>query len=157
MQTSTFSAAMPGLPDPELDGQFYDGVPTRRFVAWIVDVLVVMALGVPVGVLFGLLTLGFGFAAFPLVLAGMGLLYRTATIANSSATWGMRFMGIELRKSDGARLDPLTAFLHALIYVVSMAVFPVQLLSCAMILTTRYRQGLGDIFLRTTAINRPEL
>ena len=57
---------MAGLPDPERDRQFYEGVPPRRLVAWFVDLAIVLLVGVPLAVLFGLLTLGFGFALFPL-------------------------------------------------------------------------------------------
>ena len=64
---------MSGLPDPDLDRQFYAGVRVRRFVAWVADLVLVMLVGVPLAVAFGLLTLGFGFALFPLVLGGVGL------------------------------------------------------------------------------------
>lgn len=153
--TDGFFAVMPGLPDPDRDPQFYDGIRGRRLVAWFVDVAIVLLAGVPVAILFGLLTLGFGFALFPLIVAGIGFLYRTATLAGGSATWGMRLMGIEFRRHDGTRLDPTTALLHTTIYAASLFfVFP-QILSCATILATRYRQSVADIVLRTTAINRP--
>jgi uncharacterized RDD family membrane protein YckC len=85
----------------------------------------------------------------------VGFLYRTASIASGSATWGMRFMGIELRRHDGSRFDLTTALLHTGIYTVSFSVIVLQIISCGAILTTRYGQGLNDIILRTTAINRP--
>ena len=43
-------APMAGLPDPERDRQFYDGVPARRLVAWFVDVAVILVVGVPLAV-----------------------------------------------------------------------------------------------------------
>lgn len=30
-----YDAAYTGLPDPEMDSQFYDKVPSRRLVAWV--------------------------------------------------------------------------------------------------------------------------
>ena len=66
MHADASSAPMAGLPDPEHDRQFYDGVPARRLVAWFIDLAIVLAVGVPVAVVFGLVTLGFGFALFPL-------------------------------------------------------------------------------------------
>ena len=155
MQATDFAGPMPGLPDPDRDRQFYDGVPARRLAAWVFDLVLILALGVPVAVLFGLATFGFGFALFPLVVAAVGFVYRTATIASGSATWGMRFMGIELRRHDGARFDLPTALLHTGIYTVAISVVVLQLISCVAILATRYGQGLPDIVLRTTAINRP--
>jgi uncharacterized RDD family membrane protein YckC len=155
MHAADFPGSMAGLPDPDRDPQFYEGVPSRRLAAWVFDLAVILLIGVPVAVVFGLATFGFGFALFPLVLAAVGFFYRTATIASGSATWGMRVMGIELRRHDGTRFDLLTALLHTGIYTVAFSVIVLQLISCAAILTTRYRQGLQDIILRTTAINRP--
>jgi uncharacterized RDD family membrane protein YckC len=149
------SGPMDGLPDPDHDRQFYAGVPGRRFVAWLIDGAVALAVGVPVAVIFGILTLGFGFALFPMILGAVWFLYRTATVANASATWGMRFTGIEFRRGDGTRFDLLTAALHSGIAVVCLGTFVLQLISCVTIVGTRYRQGLPDIILGTTAINRP--
>ncbi len=151
----SFSGAMPGLPDPERDRQFYEGVQPRRLAAWVVDVVVVLAVGVPLAMIFGLATLGFGLALFPIIVMGVGFVYRTATIAGGSATWGMRLMGIELRRHDGAKLDFPTAVLHTAIYTVAFGVVLLQLLSIVGMLATRYGQGLPDIVLRTAMINRP--
>jgi uncharacterized RDD family membrane protein YckC len=146
---------MSGLPDPEHDRQFYQGVPARRLVAWFVDVALVLLVGIPLAVVFGLVTLGFGFPLFPFILAAVGFVYRTATIAGGSATWGMRFTGIEFRRGDGTRFDFTTALLHTLLYLVCMSFFVLQLISCATIVGSRHRQSLGDMLLGTTAINRP--
>ena len=104
------------LPDPAIEPAFYDGVLVKRGIAWIVDIVVITALAVVAGVL----TLGVGFFLWPVVFLGIGALYRLATVAAGSATWGMRLMGIELRGHDGARLDPLQALLHVSGYYVSM-------------------------------------
>jgi uncharacterized RDD family membrane protein YckC len=155
MHADSFATPLHGLPDPERDEQFYDGVPLRRFVAWCVDVAIVLLTGVPLALVFGLVTLGFGFAMFPLIVAGVGLLYRTWTLSGASATWGMRFTGIEFRRGDGTRFDFTTALVHTLLYLVCMSFFVLQLVSCATIVGSRYRQSLGDMLLGTTAINRP--
>jgi uncharacterized RDD family membrane protein YckC len=146
---------MPGLPDPALDPQFYAGVQPRRLAAWVVDVLIVLAAGVPLALAFGLLTLGLGLALFPLILLGVGFLYRVATIAGGSATWGMRLFGLELRRADGAPLDPMTALLHTALYTVAIGTAVIQLFSIGGMLVTRYGQGLPDLLLRTAMINRP--
>ena len=155
MHAYDYSGPMGGLPDPDADREFYEGVPARRLVAWFVDVLIILAIGVPVAVLFVLATLGFGLPLFPVIVAGVGFVYRTLTIAGGSATWGMRFTGIELRRGDGTRFDLLTAILHTAIYMVCISVIVLQLISCLMIVGTRYHQGLQDMILGTTAINRP--
>jgi uncharacterized RDD family membrane protein YckC len=140
MDATSLSGPMPGLPDPDRDAQFYEGVPMRRFAAWLVDVVVVLLIGVPLALLFGLVT---------------GVLYRVLTLASGSATWGMRFTGLEFRRHDGTRFDLLFAILHTVITAVSLGVFVLQLVSCGTILWTRYRQSIADIILGTTAINRP--
>lgn len=155
MHATDLSGPMPGLPDPDRDAQFYEGVPLRRFAAWLVDLAIVLVAGVPLAVLFGLLTLGFGFALFPAIVGGTAFLYRVLTLAGGSATWGMRFTGLEFRRHDGTRLDLLFALLHTAITAVCFGVFVLQLVSCGTILWTRYRQSLADIVLGTTAINRP--
>jgi uncharacterized RDD family membrane protein YckC len=155
MHADAYRGPMAGLPDPDLDRQFYEGVPARRLVAWFVDVALVLLVGVPLAVLFGHFTLGFGFALFPFVVAGTGFLYRVATIVGGSATWGMRFVGIELRRGDGSRFDLLTAVLHTGIYMVCVGTVALQAISCLTIVGTRYRQSLADIVLGTTAINAP--
>lgn len=156
MQAYGYAGFMPGLPDPDLDRQFYDGVPARRLAAWVIDLVVILLIGVPVAFVFGLLTLGFGFLIFPFLVASVGFLYRTTTIAGSSATWGMRIMGIELRRADGSRFDFMTALMHTALYTIALGFVVLQLISCVAMIGTRYGQGLPDLILRTTAINRPE-
>ena len=156
MSATTTAAPLAGLPDPDLDRRFYAGVPLRRLVAWLIDVAIILLIGVPLAVLFGLLTLGFGFALFGFIIAAVGFLYRTALLAApASATLGMRFTGIEFRRGDGTRFDLPTALAHTAIYMVCISVFVLQLVSCVTILGTRYRQSLADLILGTTAINRP--
>ena len=120
-----------------------------------IDVTIILCVGVPLALIFGIFTLGFGFAMFPLIVAAVGFAYRVGTISDRSATWGMRVMGIEFRRADGARFDFLTALAHVAIYTVSMAFVVVQIVSCVAMIGTRYGQGVPDLVLRTTAINRP--
>lgn len=156
--TSLFDAYigdMSGLPDPDRDQRFYAGVPSRRLAAWVVDVIVTLGIGVPLALVFGLMTLGVGLALFPLILLGVGFFYRVATIASGSATWGMRLMGVELRRQDGTRFDLTAAFLHTALYTVCIGVMILQVASVVGMLGTRYGQGLPDLVLRSAMINRP--
>jgi uncharacterized RDD family membrane protein YckC len=156
--TSLFDAYigdMSGLPDPDRDQRFYAGVPSRRLAAWVVDVIVTLGIGVPLALVFGLMTLGVGLALFPLILLGVGFFYRVATIASGSATWGMRLMGVELRRQDGTRFDLTAAFLHTALYTVCIGVMILQVASIVGMLGTRYGQGLPDLVLRSAMINRP--
>lgn len=154
MQATRYSGPMAGLPDPDTSADYYSGVPLRRFIAWLIDLVVVIAIGVPIAVVFGVFTLGFGFALFPAIVTAVAFAYRTWTLADGSATWGMRFCGIEFRRGDGTRFDFTTAFLHTLIQTVAFAFFVLQLLSCVTILGTRYGQSLPDLILGTAALHR---
>ena len=143
------------LPDPEHDTQFYDGVPSKRLAAWVIDFLIIGAMTVAVTLPLGILTLGFGFVFFPAILFLATFFYRTLTIASASATWGMRMMGIEFRTRQGHRMDLLTAAIHTGIFMFLMASIIGWIATVAAILMTRYNQGLPDLVLVTTAINRP--
>ena len=84
----------------------------------------------------------------------VGFAYRFLTIAGGSATWGMRITGMELRRADGTKMDFRTAFLHTLIYTVSVAMTPLQLISIIMMLVNDRKQGLNDMMLGTAPIRR---
>ena len=141
----------PGLPDPDRSPEFYSGVPMRRALAWCIDVCLVFLLSL-LALPFTLFT---AFFWFPVLMLGVGFAYRWATIASGSATWGMRLMNIELRSASGQRMDAATAFLHTSGYAVSVVTFPLQLVSMATMAATPRGQGLTDLVLGSTAINRP--
>lgn len=140
----------PGLPDARTEAEFYDGVPAKRFFAWIVDVALIWLLTVLVLPL----TLFSGLFYLPILYFLVGFLYRWVGLARGSATPGMRFVAIEIRDWRGDRLDPGTAFLHTAGYAASVAAFPAQLVSVALMLVTEKRQGLTDLILGTAAIRR---
>ncbi|MCQ0092789.1 RDD family protein [Roseovarius sp. M141] len=146
---SYYSQAIP-LPDPDTHPEFYASIPSKRLVAWVIDSILIMVLCV----LISILTVGIGFFFFPALFLMIGFVYRTATLARGSATWGMAFMAMDMRRHDGARFDWLTAFLHTLGYSVSMAFVLPQVLSVLMMLIGARAQGLTDHVLGTVAINR---
>ena len=139
-----------GLPDPDALPEFYSDIPTKRALAWVVDVLIIGL----IALLLTPLTLFMSLFIFPLFAACIGYAYRVATLSRGSATWGMRLMSIEIRDVQGERLTLGTAFLHTTGYVVSMAMFPLQLISAVMMLATPRAQGLTDHFMGSAAINR---
>lgn len=95
-----------------------------------------------------------GLFFFPVLMAVVGFLYRVVTIANGSATLGMRMLAIEFRAADGARFNLSQAFLHTVGLNVAFAVFPLQLISVVMMATTERGQGLSDMVLGSVAINQ---
>ena len=156
MSDTTLSAGPHhGLPDPDLDRQFYDGVTSKRLVAWVIDVLVVAVFSILATLFVAIFTLGIGFFLLPPIWLTASFVYRTLTIANRSATWGMRLMGIELRDRSGDRFDTMHAAIHTGIFMVSMASLIGWLVSVLMMVGSRLGQGLPDMILGSTAINRP--
>jgi uncharacterized RDD family membrane protein YckC len=137
-------------PHPDTQPEFFDGILPKRFAAWVFDMLFVVLLCL-VALPFTLFT---GVFYFPVMMLVIGFLYRAATLANGSATWGMRLMAMELRDAEDRKLNGSMAILHTLGYSVSMAMFPLQLLSILLMLTNSTRQGLTDFVLGTVPLNR---
>lgn len=138
------------LPDPEYRPDFYDGVPSKRLIAWIVDSVIIFVLSalVVVGTLF------IGAFFWPVLWLVVDFSYRVITLTTGSATLGMRFAGIELRDQTGARFDLFQAGAHTLGYMVSMALPILQIVSIVMMLTGARKQGLTDMVLGSVALNR---
>lgn len=137
-------------PDPDTHPEFYDGIPMKRLLAWVVDMIVIIGLC--------LLVLPFtaftGIFFFPVLMLLVGFFYRVITLTTGSATWGMRLMGMELRDLRDRPFDFGTALLHTLGYSVSWAMAPLQLISVVLMCVTERKQGLSDMVLGTVAVNR---
>ncbi len=141
---------MTRTPDPDSQPEFYAGIPTKRFVAWIVDMILIVIACVVI-LPFTAFT---GLFFFPLMLLMVGFAYRVITLANGSATWGMRLMGMEIRTADDRVLDLGTAFAHTLGYSVSISMMPLQLISIILMCSTARCQGISDMVLGTVPLNR---
>lgn len=144
-----------GLPDRDLDAQFYEGVALKRLWAWIADFIVIFALSAVAVVVFGVGTLGLGFFAAPLVAMVTGFVYRWFTISQKSATWGMRLVGIEFRNHAGERFDSQNAAIHTALFSVAVMSGIGQLISVILMIGTSRGQGLHDMVMGSAAINRP--
>lgn len=132
------------------DETLFDGVPLRRFWAWVIDSLLIAALTTFLTVLTGFLAL-FVLGGFYMVVA---FLYRWAGMAGKSSTLGMRVMGLTFITREGQPIDGLTAFLHTLFYTMSVAFVVPQVVSVALMAFTREGRGLSDILLGTGLVNR---
>jgi len=139
------------LPDPVLQSEFYADTPTKRLFAWIIDMILISVLCVAL-LPFTAFT---GIFFFPFLILVIGFMYRVVTLANGSATIGMRLLAIEFRTADGSKFNLGNAFLHTLGYSVSMAAPLLQLISVVLMLTTERKKGLTDLLMGTVVINRP--
>lgn len=138
------------LPAPQTQPEFYADVPVKRLVAWVVDMVLIALLCV----LILPFTAFTGIFFFPFLILVVGFVYRVVTLANGSATLGMRFVGIEFRTQHGDRFELGHAFLHTLGYSISLSFFVLQVISIVLMLTTSRAQGLTDHIMGSVAINR---
>lgn len=100
-------------------------------------------------------TVGLGAFIFPLLAFAADLAYRGGCLYAWSATLGIRMMGIEIRNKDGDRVDANEVLFHSGLYIgITLTGFGVPATAIAMLINER-GQGLQDMVLETTAINRP--
>lgn len=144
------TAPMWGLPDPDLKPEFYADVATKRFIAWIIDTVLILLLCLIIIPFTAFTALFF----LPFLFLLVGFAYRTVSLANRSATPGMRLMAIEFRSHDGNRLTLPLAALHTLGFTVASSMVLPQVVSIVLMLTTARAQGLSDLVLGTAAVNR---
>ena len=141
---------MNAIPDPDTQPDFYKDVPLKRLLAWGVDTLIT--------VLACIIILPFtaftGIFFFPLLFLAVGFAYRSVTIANYSATFGMQLFAIELRNADGNPMDAGGAIAHTIGYTLSWSLPVLQLISIVMMASTYRGQGLSDHVLNTVMINK---
>lgn len=144
--------------DPYLEPELFRGVLTRRVVAFIIDVIVLsipVILGVVFIAVFGLVTLGLGWALFWLVSPASviwALVYYGATLGGPhSATIGMRVMDLELRTWYGAPGYFLLGAMHAVLFWISVSVLSPFVLLVG--LFNSRRRLLHDFVLGTVIIN----
>jgi uncharacterized RDD family membrane protein YckC len=102
------------------DVRAYDGVRTRRIMAFAIDYLIVGLLTIPFAILvllLGLLTFGLGWVLFSILVPAVAILYIWNTLGSSDqATTGMKLMNIRLDRLDGRRIDGLTAVVHSVLF-----------------------------------------
>ena len=137
------------LPDPDRQAEFYESVPAKRAMAWVIDTVAIALLTT----LIAAVTLVGLFFWLP-IFAFVNFIYRWASLANGSATPGMRLMSIEFRNAKGLELSSAEAFLHTLGYFISMSTAVIQVVSVILMMTGARGQGLSDLVLGTVALNR---
>jgi len=144
--------------DPDLQPELFRGVLTRRFFAFLID-LVVLSVPVILGYLFiavfGLITLGLGWALFwlawPATIVWAIVYYGACFGGPHSATVGMRVMDLELRTWYGAPGYFVLGATHAVLFWVSISFLSRLVLLVG--LFNRRRRLLHDVILGTIIIN----
>jgi uncharacterized RDD family membrane protein YckC len=144
--------------DPWLQPELFRGVLTRRVIAFLID-LIVLSVPIVLAILFiavfGLVTLGLGWALFWLVSPASiiwALVYYGASLGGPhSATLGMRVMDLELRTWYGAPGYFLLGAMHAVLFWISVSVLSPLVLLVG--LFNGRRRLLHDVVLGTVVIN----
>lgn len=144
--------------DPAANPELFEGVPARRLIAFLID-LVIIAIPIILVWIFLLaitiVTLGLGailFAVIPVVSTIWALLYYGMTLGGQrSATIGMRIMDLEMRTWYGAPAYFVLGAVHAIAFWVSVSVLtPLILVVCFF---NERRRLLHDMLVGTIVIN----
>jgi uncharacterized RDD family membrane protein YckC len=144
--------------DPWLQPELFRGVLVRRVFAFLIDLVII---SVPVILacmfiaVFGLVTLGLGWALFWLVSPASviwALIYYGSSLGGPhSATLGMRVMDLELRTWYGAPCYFVLGATHAVVFWISVSVLTPFILLVG--LFNGRRRLLHDFLLGTVVIN----
>jgi uncharacterized RDD family membrane protein YckC len=144
--------------DPDRQPEYFEGVLSRRLVAFFIDALVVLG---PIVLLalfifvFGLITLGIGWLLFWLlspIFVIWAIVYTGVTLGSpQSATIGMRAMDLEMRVWNGSRMYFLLGAVHVIFFwVLTTTLTPLVLLVG---LLNRRRRLLHDFLTGTVIVN----
>jgi uncharacterized RDD family membrane protein YckC len=147
--------------DPATNPELFEGVLSRRVVAFLIDFLVISAPVVLAAMFifaFGIVTLGLGWALYWLLPAGSviwALVYFGASLGGPrSATIGMRVMDLEMRTWYGAPAYFLLGAVHAFAFWFSVSALTPFILLVPFF--NRRRRLLHDVVLGTVVINNAQ-
>ena len=147
--------------DPVQQPELFEGVLARRVVAFLID-FVVIAIPVVLGAMFifvfGIVTLGLGWALYwllPTAAVIWAILYFGFTLGGPrSSTVGMRVMDIEMRTWYGSPAYFVLGAVHAIAFWFTVSFFTPFVLLVPFF--NQRRRLLHDILLGTIIINNPE-
>ncbi len=125
--SDTSQTRQPDFINPMATPEYYEGVLSRRVVAFLIDCFFIYG---PIVLLaffifiLGIVTLGIGWILFWIlspIFVIWALLYTVTTLGGKhSATWGMRTMDLEMRTVYGGRMYFLLACIHVIFFYVLM-------------------------------------
>jgi len=136
------------------DIQAYDGVRTKRILAFVIDYILIGLLMIPVAIvvaLFGVLTLGLGWMLFGILGPLVALSYVALTLGGArQATKGMQMMGIRLERLDGRPIDGMLAIVHTVLFWAGNAVLTPLILLATLFLDRK--RTVHDLLLGTVVV-----
>lgn len=149
-------APRPNLPDPATAPELFEGVLTRRVLAYLIDLAIIGVMVIAfsiVGFIAGFLTFGLAWVALLFVVPITIVIYYAATLgSHKRATVGMQAMDIVLTPTRGQPLDGWMALVHAAVFWITFAIcWPISLLFA---LFTPRRQMIHDLICGTLMVRR---
>ena len=140
------------------DTRAYEGVRTRRVIAFCIDYLIVGVLLIPLAILvflLGIITLGLGWMLFAVLGPAVALVYIWNTLGGpNQATVGMRMMNIRLDRLDGRPIDGMLAVIHSVLFWAGNVVLTPLILLATLFLDRK--RTLHDLLLGTV-VTRSDL
>lgn len=149
-------AARPYLPDPATAPELFDGILTRRVMAYFIDLALIggITLGLSlVAIVMGIFTLGLSLLSLAFVVPAAVVIYYGLTLGSPRrATVGMQVMDLVLTPTRGQPLDGWMAIFHAFLFWATFWIsWPVTILFA---LFTPRRQMLHDLIMGTLMLRR---
>lgn len=143
------------LPDPATAPALFDGVLSRRVLAWLVDTVIIFGISLAmlvVSLIIGVVTLGVGLITLPFIIPFAILAYYAATLGSSArSTVGMRMFDLVLTPARGKPLDGWAILIHPILFWATIWVAWVGIL---LPLFTPRRQMLHDLVTGTLMLRR---
>lgn len=134
--------------------RLYEGVLTRRILAFLIDYLIVFLLCIPAAIVIfvvGIITLSLGWLLYAVMFPLVALIYVAKTMGGPrQATKGMQIMGIQLARLDGARVDGMLAVVHSVLFWAFNAVLTPLILLATLFLERK--RTLHDLLLGTVVV-----
>ena len=137
----------------------FEGVRTRRVVAFCLDYVFVGLLSAPLAIivfLLGVITLGLGFALFGILVPAVTLIYVARTLGGAGqGTPGMRIMGIRLERLDGKPMDGILAIVHTVLFWAGNVLLTPLILLATLFLDRK--RTVHDMLLGTVVVRHPRM
>ncbi|WP_417581166.1 RDD family protein [Pelagibacterium sp.] len=144
------------LPNPDNAPELFDGILTRRVIAFFIDCVIMFVIILAVTVIASILafiTLGLAWLTLPLIVALTFVAYYAVTLGSSSrATLGMRATDIVMTPTRDTTLDGWMAMIHVVVFWISCSLLTPFILLIA--LFTPRRQLLHDMVVGTLMVRR---
>ncbi|SMQ62735.1 Uncharacterized membrane protein YckC, RDD family [Devosia lucknowensis] len=146
----------PSLPDPATAPELFEGLLTRRVMAYLIDLVLIGAIALVLGmagIILGFLTFGLAWMALVFVVPAAIVIYYGMTLGSPKrATVGMQVMDIVLTPTRGQPLDGWMAIFHAALFWLTFWIsWPITILFA---LFTPRRQMIHDLIMGTLMVRK---